>query len=123
MPREWSCQKTTVGKMVVIGRVGCPARRTIWVPCHDHQPKPSPGPVRRTEGRRSRGGGTPRHRGTESWTTKTCGTVVRTERRRHGLHFQRNHDDKVFSDVVLLELPDGELTSVTIDEFTTIRRA
>jgi hypothetical protein len=61
--------------------------------------------------------------GQESWTTKTCGTVVRTERQRHGLHFQRNHDDKVFSDVVLLELPDGELTSVTLDEFTSIRRA
>jgi hypothetical protein len=61
--------------------------------------------------------------GQQSWPAKTCGTVIRTERRRHGLHFQRSHDDKVFSDVVLLELPDGELTSVTIDEFTTIRRA
>lgn len=61
--------------------------------------------------------------GQRSWTTKTCGTVVRVERKRHGLHFQRNHDDKVFSDVVLLELPDGELTTVTLDEFTTIRRA
>ena len=61
--------------------------------------------------------------GQENWTTKTSGTVVRIERRRHGLHFQRNLDDKVFSDVVLLELPDGELTAVTLDEFTTIRRA
>jgi hypothetical protein len=61
--------------------------------------------------------------GQKSWLTKTCGTVVRTERRRHGLHFQRNFDDKVFSDVVLLEMPDGELTAVTLDEFTTIRRA
>jgi hypothetical protein len=61
--------------------------------------------------------------GQQSWTTKTCGTIVRTERRRHGLHFQRNYDDKVFSDVVLLELPDGELTAVTLDEFTTIHRA
>lgn len=60
--------------------------------------------------------------GQQSWTTKTCGTVIRTERRRHGLHFQRNPDDKVFSDVVLLERPDGELTTVTMDEFTTIRR-
>jgi hypothetical protein len=59
--------------------------------------------------------------GQKSWTAKTSGTVVRTERRRHGLHFQRNFDDKVFSDTVLLELPDGELTSVAIDEFTTIR--
>ncbi len=61
--------------------------------------------------------------GRDSWMTKTVGTVVRTERLRHGLHFQRNFDDKVFSDVILLRLPDGELTSVTLDEFTTLRRA
>lgn len=61
--------------------------------------------------------------GQRSWTTKTVGCVVRTERRRHGLHFQRNHDDKVFSDVILLELPDGELTTVAMDEFTVLRRA
>ncbi|NUQ77843.1 MAG: hypothetical protein HUU21_30270 [Polyangiaceae bacterium] len=61
--------------------------------------------------------------GMRSWTTKTVGTVVRTERRRHGLHFRRNVDDKVFSDIVLLELPDGELTTVTMDEFTVLRRA
>ena len=30
---------------------------------------------------------------------------------RHGLHFQRNFDDKVFSDTILLRLPDGELTT------------
>lgn len=61
--------------------------------------------------------------GQKSWTAKTSGTVVRLDRCRHSLHFQRNPDDKVFSDAVLLELPDGELTSVAIDEFTTIRRA
>jgi hypothetical protein len=61
--------------------------------------------------------------GQRSWTTRTTGSVVRTERCRHGLHFPRNHDDKVFSDVILLELPDGELTSVTMDEFTVLRRA
>jgi hypothetical protein len=61
--------------------------------------------------------------GLRTWTTKTVGTVVRTERRRHGLHFQRNFDDKVFSDTILLRLPDGELTTVALDEFTTLRRA
>jgi hypothetical protein len=58
--------------------------------------------------------------GIQSWTTRTGGTVVRTQRRRHGLHFRRNVDDKVYSDIILLELPDGELTSVTMDEFTTL---
>lgn len=61
--------------------------------------------------------------GSQSWTTKTTGTVVRTERRRHGLHFRRNVDDKVFSDVILLELPEGELTSIAMDEFTVLRPA
>ena len=61
--------------------------------------------------------------GHESWTTKLSGVVVRTERTRHGLHHRRNYDDAVFSDVILLELPDGELSCVTMDEFTVLRRA
>ena len=60
--------------------------------------------------------------GIQNWPTQTTGTVVRTERRRHGLHFRRNFDDKVFSDAIVLELPGGELTTVTLDEFTVLRR-
>jgi hypothetical protein len=60
--------------------------------------------------------------GNKSWTTTTTGTVVRTERRRHGLHFRRNYDDKVYSDIIILSRPDGELTTVTMDEFTRLRR-
>ena len=59
--------------------------------------------------------------GLKRWTTRTVGTVIRTERRRHGLHFLRNVDDKVFSDVILLQLADGELTTLTMDEFTVLR--
>lgn len=61
--------------------------------------------------------------GPQQWTTTTTGRVIRLERRRHGLHFRRNVDDKVFSDVILLELPDGELTTVTMDEFTVVKPA
>jgi hypothetical protein len=60
--------------------------------------------------------------GNKRWTTTTTGTVVRTERRRHGLHFRRNYDDKVYSDIIILTRPDGELTTVTMDEFTRLRR-
>ncbi len=60
--------------------------------------------------------------GAQSWAAKKSGTVVRTERRRHGLHIDRAADDKVFSDVILLKLPDGELTTVTIDDYTSVRR-
>ena len=60
--------------------------------------------------------------GFRSWTTKTIGTVVSKERRRHSLHFQRNHDDKVFSDVIVLRRDDGELTTLTIDEFSDLKK-
>ncbi len=59
---------------------------------------------------------------TAKWTTTTVGKVLRRERRRHGLHFRRNPDDKVYSDVLILSRDDGELTTVTIDEFTRLKR-
>jgi len=60
--------------------------------------------------------------GFRSWPTKTVGTVVETERRQHSLHFRRAGDDKVFSDVILLKRDDGELTTVTLDEFSELRK-
>jgi hypothetical protein len=56
------------------------------------------------------------------WTTTTVGTVVRTDRRRHSLHFNRNFDDKVFSDAIVLRLDSGELTTVTLDEFSELKK-
>ena len=60
--------------------------------------------------------------GMKVWRTGTAGQVVRTERQRHSLHHDRSADDKVWSDVLVLLRPDGELTTLTIDEFTRIRR-
>ncbi|MGE0610298.1 MAG: hypothetical protein AB7O62_24630 [Pirellulales bacterium] len=60
--------------------------------------------------------------GQQIWNTKTAGEVVRTERRRHGLHFRRNRDDKVFSDLIILRRPNGELTTVTLDEFSELKK-
>ncbi len=60
--------------------------------------------------------------GLKRWTTTTVGTVVRTERRRHSLHFRRSGDDKVFSDLIVLERDSGELTTVTLDELSELRR-
>lgn len=57
-----------------------------------------------------------------AWTTTTVGKVLRRERRRHGLHFRRNADDKVYSDVLIIARDDGELTTVTIDEYTRLRK-
>lgn len=60
--------------------------------------------------------------GSRRWPTTTVGTVVRTERRRHSLHFDRSRDDKVYSDLIVLTRDDGELTTVTLDEFSQLRR-
>jgi hypothetical protein len=60
--------------------------------------------------------------GFRRWPTTTVGTVVRKERRRHGLHFRRNLDDKVFSDVIVLKRDSGELTTVTLDEFSQLKK-
>jgi hypothetical protein len=60
--------------------------------------------------------------GFKSWETVTVGTVVSAERRRHGLHYRRNADDKVYSDVILLRRDSGELTTVTLDEFSQLRK-
>ena len=60
--------------------------------------------------------------GNKRWTSTTEGTVVRTERRKHGLHFRRNPDDKVFSDIIIMRLDDGEMTTATMDEFTVVRK-
>jgi hypothetical protein len=57
-----------------------------------------------------------------AWKATTTGRVLRRERRRHGLHFRRQADDKVYSDVLILARDDGELTTVTMDEFTRLKR-
>ncbi|MFO1019629.1 MAG: hypothetical protein U0903_02835 [Planctomycetales bacterium] len=63
--------------------------------------------------------------GLKIWEYKVAGTVVRTERRRNGLHVDRNQDDKAFQDLIVLR-KDGtvpEETTVTLDEFTVLERA
>jgi hypothetical protein len=61
--------------------------------------------------------------GQQRQTTTTTGCVVRTERGAQTLHLQGNRQEAAPADVILLELPDGELTTVTMDEFTVLRRA
>jgi ribosomal protein L34 len=60
--------------------------------------------------------------GFNRWTTTTIGRVVECRRRRHGLHYRRNFDDKAYSDVIVLRREDGELTTVTLDEYSELRK-
>ena len=60
--------------------------------------------------------------GFNRWNSTTVGTVIKTERRRHSLHYNRNHDDHVYSDIIVLRRDDGELTTVTLDEFSQLKK-
>lgn len=60
--------------------------------------------------------------GFRKWISVTKGKVLKKDRRRHGLHIQRNPDDKVYSDILILQRDDGELTTVTMDEFSDLKK-
>ena len=60
--------------------------------------------------------------GFRTWMATTVGTVVKKERRRHSLHYNRNFDDKVFSDIIVLKRDGGDLTTVTLDEFSELTK-
>ena len=59
--------------------------------------------------------------GFRQWQSTAVGTVVGKSRERHSLHFRRNADDQVYRDTLLLRRADGELTTVTLDEFSTLK--
>lgn len=60
--------------------------------------------------------------GMKIWYTSVCGRVIRTDRRRNGLHVDRSNDDKAFQDIILMyrDGTPGEETTVSMDEFTVL---
>lgn len=56
-------------------------------------------------------------------TVKMTGRFVRAERCEHGLHFHRASDEKASSDQLLMELHDGEFTTVSLGPKTVVRNA
>ena len=59
--------------------------------------------------------------GFKEHATHTVGVVVTKERRRSGMNsgFARNWDDKYWFDHLTVRKDDGELTAVTMDEYTS----
>jgi ribosomal protein L34 len=60
--------------------------------------------------------------GFRKWMATATGTVIKKERRRHSFHYNRNFDDKVFSDILVLRRDAGDLTTVTLDEFSELTK-
>ncbi|QDU98945.1 hypothetical protein [Lignipirellula cremea] len=62
--------------------------------------------------------------GFKEHSTLTRGVVVQRDRRRSGMEggFARNWDDKCWFDHLTLQKANGEVTTVTMDEYTELRR-
>ncbi|MGD9127457.1 MAG: hypothetical protein PVH19_08770 [Planctomycetia bacterium] len=59
----------------------------------------------------------------ENQTITMKGRFIRAERGGHGLHFHRAADEKASSNLLLLELHDGEFTTVSLGPKTVVRHA
>lgn len=64
------------------------------------------------------------HLGLRQGTSRTLGTVVTRARQEGGSDsgHRRAPDERQFFDQLLLRKDDGELSWLTLDEFTTVRR-
>lgn len=60
--------------------------------------------------------------GMTRWHTVTKGEVIKTNRQREGLHFRRNNDDDVFRDEIITKLEDGSTTTLTLDEYSVLKK-
>ncbi len=60
--------------------------------------------------------------GLTRWPVTVRGEVVRTRRQRHGLHWKRNADDKVYRDEIVIRNDDGSLSTLTVDEYSVLAK-
>ena len=55
-----------------------------------------------------------------SWNTDITGTVVSFEQKPTGSWYAHSLDDKLWLDRLTLRKPDGEITTLNLDEYTHI---
>ncbi len=56
-----------------------------------------------------------------SFSTPVEGTIIRVERRPTGSWFAHGEADKLWLDRIVLEKADGEITTISLDEHTSIQ--
>ena len=55
-----------------------------------------------------------------AWISEVIGTVVSYEQKQTGSWFAHSRGDKLWLDRLTLKKPDGELTTLILDEFSNI---
>lgn len=58
-----------------------------------------------------------------SWASETIGTVVEYQQEQTGSWYAHSKDDKLWLDRLTLRLPDGEITTLNLDEFSVVKVA
>jgi hypothetical protein len=52
------------------------------------------------------------------WTSKIAGIIISYEQKQTGSWYAHSKDDKLWLDRLTLRKPDGELTTLNLDEYT-----
>jgi hypothetical protein len=55
-----------------------------------------------------------------SWNSETSGTIVEYEQQPTGSWYAHSKDDKLWLDRLTLRKPDGEITTLNLDEFSVV---
>jgi hypothetical protein len=55
-----------------------------------------------------------------SWSSETAGTVVSFEQKQTGSWYAHSKNDKLWLDRLTIRKSDGELTTLSLDDFTRI---
>jgi hypothetical protein len=56
-----------------------------------------------------------------TWTSETRGTIVDYSQKQTGSWYAHSKDDKLWLDRLKIRKPDGEFTTLNLDEFTHIK--
>ena len=56
-----------------------------------------------------------------SWSSEVSGTVVEFEQKQTGSWFAHSKNDKLWLDRLTLVKPDGEITTLNLDEFSDVK--
>jgi hypothetical protein len=56
-----------------------------------------------------------------SWSSETAGTIVEFQQKQTGSWYAHSKDDKLWLDRLTLKMPDGELTTLNLDEFSVVK--
>ncbi len=55
-----------------------------------------------------------------TWTTDVAGTVVQFQQKTTGSWYAHGKDDKLWLDRLTLRKPDGEITTLILDEYSRV---